>query len=86
MMCDVFDKNVCLGVIQMATNRHPLTSNLNRIPTDDFYITQWEAYETQNVFSVVDALNALLDYAKKKEIEFIEDDCDYICKKCMKNE
>ena len=44
----------------------------NRIPTDDFYITQWEAYETQNVFSVVDALNALLDYAKKKEIEFIE--------------
>ena len=44
----------------------------NRIPTDDFYITQWEAYETQNVFSVVDALNSLLDYAKKKEIEFIE--------------
>ncbi len=44
----------------------------NRIPTDDFYITQWEAYEAPNVFSVVDALNALLDYAKKKEIEFIE--------------
>lgn len=44
----------------------------NRIPTDDFYITQWEAYEVPNVFSVVDALNALLDYAKKKEIEFIE--------------
>jgi len=44
----------------------------NRIPTDDFYITQWEAYETQNIFSVVDALNALLDFAKKKEMEFIE--------------
>ena len=28
--------------------------------------------QTQNIFSVVDALNALLDYAKKKEIEFIE--------------
>lgn len=44
----------------------------NRIPTDDFYVEQWESYEAKNDFSVVDALNALLFYAKKKEIEFIE--------------
>ncbi|MFM7016138.1 MAG: S-adenosylmethionine:tRNA ribosyltransferase-isomerase, partial [Bacteroidota bacterium] len=44
----------------------------NKIPLDDFYVTQWEAYENNNTISAEDSLHALLSYAKKNDLEFIE--------------